>query len=186
MQNSRFLVELRAEVTGDVLTGHAATFHSLAKLPNHYEAISPTAFDEVLKSEPDVRALINHDPSQLLARTTNGSLKLGVDETGLSFSMTLPNTSYANDLRELVSQGLVTGMSFGFVPGKDEFSKAPDGKQIRTHTSVARLLDVSPVTYPAFEGTDLQLRSLDSITFEPVQGTPKLTLALARLALEGT
>lgn len=185
MTQARFLVELRAEVTGDVLTGHAATFHSLAQLPNHYEAIAPTAFDEVLKSQPDVRALINHDPSLLLARTTNGSLELGVDETGLTFSMTLPNTTYANDLRELVAKGLVTGMSFGFVPGKDEFSKAQDGKQIRTHTSISRLLDVSPVTYPAFEGTDLQLRSLDSFTFEPVQGTPKLTRALALFALEG-
>jgi HK97 family phage prohead protease len=155
----RFHAEFRAEMTGDTLAGYAAVFGPVAKLARSYERLAPTAFDDALAKGADVRALVNHDPSKLLARTSSGTLKLGTDSHGLHFEAQLPNTSYANDLRELVARGDLNSMSFGFVPGKQQMSTAPNGAQLRTHTSLAQLLDVSPVTFPAYEGTEVSLRS---------------------------
>jgi Escherichia/Staphylococcus phage prohead protease len=156
----RFGVELRAELSGNSLRGHAAVFGVMAELPNHYEQLARSAFDGVL--DDDVRALINHDPSKVLGRTSAGTLKISTDETGLYFEIPeLPDTSYAKDLRETLLRGDQDSMSFGFIPGVDTWGKAPNGRQVRTHTSLKRLLDVSVVTYPAFQGTDVQLRSMD-------------------------
>lgn len=173
----RLLAQFRSEMSGDTLVGHAAVFDQVASLPNHYEALSRSAFDNVL--DQDVRALLNHDPSLLLARTTNNSLRLSTDDVGLRVEIDLPNTSYGQDVRELVSTGLITGMSFGFVPGMDTWTRAKDGRQLRTHTSVAKLLDVSPVTYPAYDGTDVALRSMDTITARP-NGRSRLIAARYR------
>ena len=158
----RFGVELRAELSGDTLSGHAAVFGALAAIPadrpRYYEGLARTAFDAVL--DQDVPALINHDPTLILGRSSAGTLKLSTDDSGLYFEIPqLPNTSYANDLRESVARGDVNGMSFGFIPGAVDKGRAPDGRQLRTHTRIGRLLDVSPVTYPAYDGTDVVLRS---------------------------
>lgn len=158
----RLVAEFRAaDLTGNTLVGHAAVYDQVAALPRHYETISRSAFDRVLAGDHDVRALVNHDPSMVLARTANGSLRLRSDDRGLAVEIDLPDTSYARDLRELVRSGLVTGMSIGFLPGDDKWITMSDGRQLRTHTSVAELLDVSPVTYPAYDGTNVQLRNIN-------------------------
>jgi HK97 family phage prohead protease len=157
----RFHAELRAaEVTGNTLAGHAAVFGQMAQIRGGYEAIGAGAFDEVLARADDVVALRDHNPGFLLGRTSSGTLRLGVDGTGLAFEVDLPDTAYARDVRELVARGDLRGASFGFLPGTDTFGHAPDGKQLRTHTSVARLLDVSVVALPAYDGTDVLLRHL--------------------------
>lgn len=157
---SQFLAECRAEVTGSVLSGHAAVFGQTATVPGHYEQIGPTAFRSALGRD-DVVALRDHNPSLVLGRSSSGTLRLDVDPHGLAFEIDLPEVSYAQDLKELIARGDVNGMSFGFIPGADEWSTAPDGRKLRTHTDVKRLLDVSVVTYPAYQGTDVTLRSLD-------------------------
>lgn len=155
---NRFLVELRAaSLDGRTLYGHAAVFGAHAQIRGAWETLAPTAFDEALRSD-DVRALINHDPSKLLGSTSAGTLKVDTDDTGLVFEVQLPNTSYANDLRELVDRGDLRGASFGFIPGADEIGVAPDGRQLRTHTSVKHLLDVSAVTFPAYDAAEVALR----------------------------
>lgn len=158
---SRFIAEFRAEIDGSRLVGHASVFGQLAPVAGGYEEIAETAFDAALDDpQTDVRALLNHNPTMVLGRQSAGTLRLGTDKEGLRFELDLPDTSYARDLRELVARGDVTGASFGFVPGEDSVSRAPDGKQVRTHTSVARLLDVSPVTWPAYEGATVALRHI--------------------------
>lgn len=159
---NRFGVELRASVDGNTLAGHAAVFGSHARVrEGHWETLARSAFDEALAAKQDTKALFNHDPSQILGSTRAKTLRLETDDHGLKFEVDLPDTSYARDLRELISRSDVSGMSFGFVPGRDEWSRAPDGRQLRTHTSVRLLLDVSPVAYPAYEGTEVYLRSVD-------------------------
>lgn len=141
------------------VSGVAAVFGQPTDLGlNGYEELARTAFDDVLRRAPDVRALVNHDPSQLLARTGNGSLRLKVTGEGLAFDLDLPDTSLGRDVREMVGADLLNQMSFAFVPGRSERSSAPDGRQVRTHTSVRELVDVSLVTYPAYEGTSAELR----------------------------
>lgn len=164
----RFAVELRAGITGDRLEGHAAVFDVTADLGKHYERLARTAFDQVIDRD-NVRALVNHDPSQLLGTTNAGTLKVSTDSTGLAFEIPkLPDTTYGRDLREMVGRGDLDGMSFGFIPGADEWSRARDGRQVRTHTALKSLLDISPVTFPAYSGTDVSLRRLDLDQLEPV------------------
>lgn len=158
---NRLAAEFRARVDdAGRIFGHAAVFGQAARIRAGYESIAPGAFNEVLARRDDVRALINHDPSLVLGRTGAGTLKLDVDEEGLVFEVDLPDTSYARDLRTLIGRGDVTGASFGFKPGADALSTAPDGRQLRTHTNLEALYDVSVVTYPAYEGAGAALRSL--------------------------
>lgn len=154
-------VELRAEVTGNKVSGVAAVFDQLADLGQKgYEGLARSAFDDVLKKAPDVRTLVNHEPGQLLARTGNGSLRLRKASEGLAYDFDLPDTTLGRDVREMVDQGLLNQMSFAFIPGKSTRSEAPDGRQVRTHTSIADLLDISLVTYPAYAGTSAELRHI--------------------------
>lgn len=158
---NRLLAEFRAEIQGRTLIGHASVFGQMAPMAGGYEQMASTAFDRALEDpQTDVRALVNHNPTMVLGRQSAGTLRLSTDKEGLRFEVDLPDTSYANDLKELLVRGDVTGASFGFIPGEDSMGRAPDGKQVRTHTSVARLLDVSPVTWPAYEGATVALRHI--------------------------
>lgn len=176
----RLGVELRAEVSGNTLAGHAAVFSTYADMPGHYEAIAPGAFDDTLRRDSDVKAFWNHNPGMVLGSSKAKTLRLQVDERGLAFEVDLPDTSYAKDLRELVARSDVSAMSFGFLPGDDEWSTAPDGRRLRTHTRVARLFEVSPVSLPAYEGTEVFLRHQ---TFERPAVTLRQQLVRLRAAV---
>lgn len=157
---TRFGAQLRATITKNKLSGHAAVFGQVADVGPHYEELTRTAFDAVLENpDTDVRALRDHDASLLLGRQSAGTLRLGTDSEGLEFEVDLPNTSYANDLRELVERGDLDGASFGFIPRLDEWDVAPDRRRLRRHTSLAELIDVSAVTFPAYTGATVALRS---------------------------
>jgi HK97 family phage prohead protease len=177
---TRFSVQLRAAIVGNKLEGHAAVFGQIAEVPGHYERMAPEAFNAALKNpDTDVRALRDHNPTMLLGRQSAGTLRVGVDSEGLPFDVDLPNTSYANDLRELVDRGDLDGASFAFVPGEDTWEQAPDGRQLRTHTSVRQLIDVSAVTFPAYSGAGVALRHME---FGPARtGRSQLIRARARL-----
>lgn len=160
----RFVAQMRAEVRGNRLSGHAAVFGQYADLGSNLETLARSAFDAVLQDPAtDVRALFNHDPSLVLGRQSAGTLKLGTDSQGLEFDIDLPNTTLGNDMRELVGRGDIDGASFAFLPGADEWTRSEDGRSVQVHTSVSRLLDVSPVTYPAYQGASAMLRSLATI-----------------------
>jgi HK97 family phage prohead protease len=175
----RFAVEMRAAIEGNTLVGHAAVFGQTADVPGHYEQIARSAFDRVLQGS-DARFLLNHDPNMLLGREGAGTLTLSTDDTGLAFRVDLPDTQAGRDVRELVRRGDLSGGSFAFIPGEDKWSTASDGRQLRTHTDISHLQDVSVVTYPAYAGTDVALRSLD-ITTRPPCGRSQLIRARARL-----
>lgn len=149
-------VQCRAELRGNKLGGYAAVFGQTADLGIFgQERVAAGAFDAALKGS-DVRALWNHDPLYVLGRESAGTLRLRADSTGLEYEVDLPDTTYARDLRTLVERGDVTGASFGFVPGVHTWDT---DHQVRTHTSVKALVDVSPVTFPAYDGASTEARS---------------------------
>lgn len=152
--------ELRAAVEGNKLAGHAAVFDQETFIGgwNFYEVVSRNAFDRVLRETQDVVLQVDHDGLPL-ARTTAGTLQLGKDKTGLTISADLPDTTLARDVRELVRTGVLSSMSFGFTVAEDTWSKRADGAQLRVIEEVGRLYDVSVVTFPAYAGTDVALRS---------------------------
>lgn len=170
----RYAVELRASVEGDTLVGHAAVFDQIAPIGSRgYERVARTAFDGALQ---DVRALINHDENLLLGRQASGTLRVEVDDQGLAFEVELPDTQYARDLRTLVARGDLTGASFGFIPGKESWSRASDGRALRTHDSIKEVMDVSVATFPAYEGAGVRLRAL---TIAPLDRRTQLIRARA-------
>lgn len=151
-----------SKIEGNTLTGVAHVFGEMADVGGHYEAFSTEAFNEALKTS-DPRAFLEHDRSKLLGRASSGTLRVAIEKVDgkqvLAYSIDLPNTSYANDLRELVARGDLNESSFGFIPGEATWSKADDGRRVRTHTSARELVDVSPVAMPAFGGTSVQVHS---------------------------
>jgi uncharacterized protein len=144
-----------------VLVGYAAVFNKLSnQLGGQYgfrEMIEPGAFDDVLDN--DVRAVINHDANFVLGRSVAGTLRLSVDDTGLRYEVDLPNTQYAKDLLESVRRGDIGESSFKFTVLKDDWSESDEGT-VRSIKKFGRLLDVSPVTYPAYPDATVAERSL--------------------------
>lgn len=145
--------------TPNRLVGYAAVFNSLsADLGGFKERLLPGAFKDSVTGGGDIRALVGHDPNQLLGRTSNGTLRVSEDERGLRVEVDLPDTSYGRDLREMVRRRDIRGMSFGFRvrKGGDSFTKE-GGQTIRELRSVD-LREVSAVASPAYDSTNVQLR----------------------------
>ncbi len=143
------------------LAGYAAKFNVYSQdLGGFREKIRPGAFKRSLAEGADIRALFNHDPSQVLGRTKSGTLSVSEDSVGLRFVVDLPNTQLGRDLHESISRGDVTQCSFAFkVPmGGESWGKDQDenGQQFVTReVSDADLFDVSAVTYPAYLDTNV-------------------------------
>ena len=160
-----FTAEFRMEMaTENRVSGHASVFGRLAPIGNGYEEIGNHAFDEVLKRGEDVRFLLNHNPDNLLGRTASGTLRLGLDQSGLTVDDDLPETTLGHDVRVLIRRRDLTGFSFGYAPdtASDTYRRAPDGKQITTRNNLVRLVDASLVTFPAYEdANDAVLRAVD-------------------------
>lgn len=177
-------VLLRAEVSGNRLRGLASVFGQIADTPEGYESFDRAAFDALLADEGgDIVALWNHDTNHLLGRQSSGTLIVRATDDGLEFDVDLPDTTMGRDLRELARRGDLRGGSIGFVPGQVRYDKAPDGRTVTVHTSVARLRDVSPVTLPAYAGTNGSI-ALRAMEFgRPETARSQLIRARARVLL---
>lgn len=138
-----------------------------------YEEIAPGAASKTL-AEADVRFLVDHDSAKVVSRTSAGTLRLDDTRTGLGVDSDLNTAkSYVSDLRENLADGSITGMSFGFYVVKDEWTRETvqvvnDGGieadievDVRRITEL-RLVEVSAVTFPAYDQTDAGLRSMCS------------------------
>lgn len=145
--------EVRAK--GRKLQGYVATFGTEARIGGDLvETIAPGAFTETLASRPDILALVDHDPSRLLARTKSGSLRLTQDTRGLAFDLDVPDTQAGRDVLALAERGDLGGMSFGFRV-RDEHL---DGN--RRELRSVDLYEISVVAaFPAYEGTVINARS---------------------------
>jgi HK97 family phage prohead protease len=161
-RNRHVKLEVRAGSDGMTFEGYAAVFNSPSEPLPFTEVIAPGAFRKSLQGRHRMMLLWNHDASQPLASTRNGSLRLTEDATGLFVSATLPNTTLGRDIAEQVRSGLTDAMSFGFQVKKDSWSA--DGST-RTLHEVA-LHEVSLVSFPAYEGTagSVSVRSIDADT----------------------
>lgn len=161
----RFAAGLADDVKVDIsaaeaVAGYAAKFNVRSDpLGGFVEIIEPGAFDDVLGN--DVVALFNHDPSQVLARSSAGSLKLSIDETGLRYEFALADDECSRRVAAFINDGRVRQSSFAFdvASGGDRWERQADGSVLRTITKFSRLYDVSPVTYPAYPDATVALRS---------------------------
>lgn len=122
-----------------------------------FEVIAPSAFAHTINDGADVKCLIDHDSSKIVARVKNDTLKLESKIDGLHFEVMLNKTGYANDLLENVRTGNISSMSFGFITLIDDWDYTTE-PAIRTLKDV-KLIEVSFVVFPAYPETQAQSRS---------------------------
>lgn len=163
-----FSSEVRAEQVDSQPTkiiGYGSVFDSRSNLifGSFREIIKPGAFDDVLND--DVRALFNHDPNFILGRSQSGTLSLNVDEKGLRYDITAPDTQTIRDLVIApMLRGDINQSSFAFNIARDgeDWYQDEDGVIVREITRFSRLYDVSPVTYPAYQEAGSAVRSMEA------------------------
>jgi HK97 family phage prohead protease len=177
-------VEMRngGEIAG--LRGYAAVFNRRSvELWGFYEVIAPGAFTDSLAAGDDVRALWNHDPNWILARSTNGSLRLREDANGLLAEIDPLDTPINRGFVAAIARGDVTQMSFAFIATDDRWDLDANEQWVRTIVR-AKLYDVSPVTYPAYPDTSIGVRSAGSV--DPVFGfVPEAPTGVQRALHDG-
>lgn len=157
-------IEIRKAGDKNMLAGHAALYDSMSRdLGGFKETIKPGAFRRAIEEKQDVKALWNHDSGVVLGRTTSGTLRIAEDDKGLAIEIDLPNTTAAADLRELIARGDVDQMSFAFITRLDEWTeRIVDGRMsVVRELQDVDLYDVSPVTFPAYEETDIAVRAYE-------------------------
>jgi len=141
------------DTRGRTLTGYACVYGAESRdLGGFTETIRPGAFASVM--DADVRALLNHDPNQVLGRTRAGTLRLHDEQRGLRFEADLPDSPLGENVREAVRRGDIDGASFRFVVGDEEW----DGDK-RSIVTVKELHDVTVATYGAYPDASVELRT---------------------------
>jgi len=152
--------ELRTDDDETKIMGYAAVFDELSEplMFGDREKIERGAFEESIKRD-DIRALWNHDPSHVLGRNKSDTLTLEEDEKGLWVEIDPPETQWAQDLMESIQRGDVDQMSIGFqvIDYRRERSQ-DDDEEIWFVLTEAKLYDVSPVTFPAYPQTSVDVR----------------------------
>jgi len=156
---------LVASEDGMQFSGHAAVFSPARTYigpakKGFFEEVAPGAFRGVLAARADVRMLIDHDPSRLLARTRSGTLTLTEDRTGLHAEAKLPPTQLGRDTAALIARGDLSGQSMSFTVARDSWSTLPGGHaQLRVIEEIASLIDIGPCSAPAYPSTTASVRS---------------------------
>lgn len=150
----------RAEDGKLYIEGYFAVFGSEYRMwENAIETIDEDAFDGAL--DGDIRALVNHDSTLVLGRTTAGTLTLRADRTGLWGSILVnPADQDAVNLYERVRRGDVSQCSFGFDILDQSTEVLENGTTVWTLKRV-KLYEVSIVTFPAYEDTSVTARRRD-------------------------
>lgn len=153
-----FTFELRDAGDGAApkIVGHAAVFNQPCDMGYFTETMLPGAFTETIMQD-DIRALFNHDPNMILGRNTAGTLSLSQDATGLAMEITPGDRSYELDLMKSIKRGDISQASIGFQTLERTIRETPD--MLYRDITKVKLWDVSPVTFPAYESTNVSMRS---------------------------
>lgn len=134
------------------------------------ERIERGAFDSILRSNPDVRLLVNHDDNLILGRTASGTLRLEQDDEGLRYYGDPPNTTVGRDTVESIRRGDLDGSSFQFLLERGDAEWVEDtqrGLLVRSIRNISGLYDVGPVTFPAYEGATVMMNSVGKSEIPP-------------------
>ena len=148
-----------SEEVNYAVEGYASTFERYMLFEDegteYFEQIDPKAFDDADMTDCVFR--VDHE-GPVYARTSAGTVELWVDEHGLGQRADLSKTQRARDLYEDIKAGNYPKMSFAFTVAEDHYDRA-------THTRVidriAKVFDVSPVSFPANPTTELSVSTRD-------------------------
>jgi len=161
----RNLAEVLAPSEEMIVRGYATTFEEPYLLYKDgayelWEVVDRNAFANT--DMGDVIMQYNHE-GRVFARTKNNTLTLRSDEHGLLIEANLGGTQIGRELYEEIKGGYTNKMSFGFTVRGDEWERrTEDGVEISTRriTDIGKLYDVSAVSIPANDATEISARSL--------------------------
>ena len=170
LEQRSYNFEVRAEETeaGNIITGRPIVYNSRTNLGWFDEIIESGALSNT--DLTDVRFLVNHDTSKIpLARSRrnngNSTMKLTVDEAGMGIRVTLDteNNSEAKALYSAVQRGDISGMSFMFGIDDEEWENLESDHPTRHIRAISTVVEVSAVTFPAYESTEINARSKEAL-----------------------
>jgi HK97 family phage prohead protease len=140
------------------IRGYGAVFDAVSEDLGYFkEVYRRGCFTRTLSTNPDVRALVEHDSAKVLGRTKSGTLTLREDERGLYVEIKPANTQTGSDLVTSIKRGDIDSMSLGFYVQEDKWSTR-DGMPFRELLDV-ELVEASIVTWPAYPSTSADIRS---------------------------
>ena len=170
LERRAYTFDVRAETTetGSIITGRPIVYDSRTDLFYFDEIIERGA---LLKTDlRDVRFLVNHDISRIpLARSRrnngNSTMQLTVDDDGMMICVSLDteNNAEAKSLYSAVQRGDITGMSFMFSVDGEEWENLESEHPLRRIKSIGSVVEVSAVTFPAYEATEIHARSKNAL-----------------------
>ena len=171
LEQRAYSFEVRAEESesGHIITGRPIVYNSRTDLGYFDEVIESGALDSA--NLTDVRFLVNHDTSKIpLARSrrnnANSTMKFSVDMLGLNLDwvkLDTENNSEARALYSAVQRGDITGMSFMFSVDDEEWTELESDHPTRHIKKIGSVVEVSAVTFPAYESTEIQARSKEAL-----------------------
>ena len=159
------------EKHGNIILGRPIVYNSETDIGGMFsEIIERGALDKT--DLTDVRFLVNHDTSKIpLARsrknTENSTMQLIPDDDGLGIRVDLDieNNTEARNLYSAIQRGDITGMSFmfGLKEGDDEWEDLDTDYPKRHIRSISTVVEVSAVTFPAYEATSISARDKSAL-----------------------
>nr|DAH99892.1 MAG TPA: prohead serine protease [Caudoviricetes sp.] len=160
------------EQSRQTIEGYATIFDAATCLyslngVDYWEVVDAGAFDGADMKNVVLR--YNHsDNFSILARTSNDTLRLNVDERGLHIEADIAETSQGKDIYELIKRKDINKMSYGYVVDKDYIEKVSEAKYVRHISKIRKVVDVSVVDLPAYNATDVDIvkRSFDKFDEE--------------------
>lgn len=170
LEQRSYNFEVRAEESdqGNIITGRPIVYNSRTDLGWFDEIIEPGALNNT--DLTDVRFLVNHDTSKIpLARSRrnngNSTMQLTTDNDGLGIRVTLDteNNSEARALYSAVQRGDISGMSFMFGIRDEEWEDLDSDHPTRHIRDISTVVEVSAVTFPAYESTEINARSKEAL-----------------------
>lgn len=152
-----------------IITGRPIVYEAKTDLGYFDEVIARGALDGA--DMKDVRFLVNHDTSMIpLARSRrnngNSTMKLSTDFDGMNIDfvkLDVENNSDARALYSAVQRGDITGMSFMFSIDAQEWLDLDSEHPTRRITKIGRVVEVSAVTFPAYDATEISARSREAL-----------------------
>lgn len=163
--------ELRAESNeknGDHIVGRPIVYDSLTNLGYFDEIIERGALDKA--NLKDVRFLVNHNTDMIpLARSRNNNenstMQMTVDKDGMAIRVNLDteNNTDARNLYSAIKRGDITGMSFMFSIDDEEWENLESDHPTRHIRKIGTVLEVSAVTFPAYESTEISARDKEAL-----------------------
>ncbi len=172
-----------AEEKTYIVEGYAAKYEPYVLFEDEYgevkEEFKKSCFDEA--DMTDIIMQFDHE-GRVFARTSNGTLKVELDDVGLKIWADLSKTESARTLYEEIKAGMITKMSWRFRLGNWYYDKKT---HTYVHLSIKKIYDVSAVSLPANDNTQINARSfVDGLISEQVRRDAELDIKKRKLKLK--